>query len=166
MCIRDSRDIVRSMAFFTSITWDQEIGGEYQEEKVFNTVKHVYDHTEGVKFEKLVPNLGIWFEEIVTGGEDDERKKNVTICFYGKWTLKVKFTVEKKRVNRNLTELAAETVVRGIYSEEEIESLEIPRELLDTVMAKYRDAEWVRDYWRNKCILGSVSIVLATKKMA
>ena len=75
---------------------------------MFNTVKHVYDLTEGAEFEKLVPNLGIWFEGIVTGGEDEERKKNLTICFYGKWTLEVKFTVEKKRVNRNLTELAAE----------------------------------------------------------
>ena len=58
--------------------------------------------------------------------------------------------VEKRRVNRNLVELAAEEVVKSIYSEEEIDSLEIPRELYDTVKAKYRDAEWVRDYWRQK----------------
>ena len=61
--------------------------------------------------------------------------------------------VEKKRVNRNLVELAAETLVRSIYSEEEVEKLEVPRELLDTVKSKFRDAEWVRDYWRLKADL-------------
>merc|ERR1712025_804973 len=55
--------------------------------------------------------------------------------------------------NRNLVELAAETLVRSIYSEEEVEKLEVPRELLDTVKSKFRDAEWVRDYWRLKANL-------------
>ena len=61
--------------------------------------------------------------------------------------------VEKKRVNRNLLELAAEAVVRGIYSEDEFENLEIPHTLLSAVREKYRDAEWVRNHWRLKAEL-------------
>jgi len=141
------RHVVLSLAY-TSQHWDEEAGGEYEEEKVFNTVKQVYDNIEGKEFKGLLPKIGIWFEEIINGGEDDERKKNFTIFLSGKWSLDVKFVVEKKRVNRNLVELAAETVVRGIYSEEEIGNLEIPPELLDVVREKYRDAEWVRDFWR------------------
>jgi len=141
------RHVVLSLAY-TSQHWDEEAGGEYEEEKVFNTVKQVYDNIEGKEFKGLLPKIGIWFEEIINGGEDDERKKNFTIFLSGKWSLDVKFVVEKKRVNRNLVELAAETVVRGIYSEDEIGNLEIPPELLHTVKDKYRDAEWVRDFWR------------------
>merc|ERR1719312_182632 len=105
------------------------------------------------QFEKSLPKIAIWFEEIVTGGEESERKKNLTISISGEWVLEIKFVVEKKRVNRNLAELAAETLVRSIYSEEEVKNLEIPRELLETVMCKFRDAEWVRDYWRLKADL-------------
>ena len=89
----------------------------------------------------------------MTGGEENERKKNLTLCFYGKWVLEAKFVVEKLRVNRNLKELSAETLVRSIYSKEEVENLEIPNELLDTVRSKFSDAEWVRDHWRLKAHL-------------
>ena len=118
-------------------------------------VKHAYEYVEGRELKRFVPSLSVWFEDIVTGGdEDEERKKNLTTCFYGtRSTLEVKFVVEKKRVNRSLAELAAEEVVKSIYSEEEIDSLEIPRELYDTVRAKYRGAEWVRDYWRKKTLI-------------
>jgi len=146
------RHIVLSLAY-TSQNWDEETGGEYSEEKVFDAVKHVYDNMEGKEINNLLPKLGIWFEEIVSGGEDDERKKNFTLFFNAKWVLEVKFVVEKKRVNRNLLELAAETAVRGIYSEDEIENLEVPFTLLSAVREKFRDAEWVRNHWRLKAEL-------------
>ena len=133
-----------------SQTWDADKQGVYQEEEVFNTVRQIYDRVEGKEIKRSLPKIAIWFEEIVTGGGGSERKKNLTICLSGKWELEVLFVVEKKRVNRNLVELAAETLVRSIYSEEEVEKLEVPRELLDTVKSKFRDAEWVRDYWRLK----------------
>ena len=133
-----------------SQTWDADKQGKYQEEEVFNTVRQIYDRVEGKEIKRSLPKIAIWFEEIVTGGEESERKKNLTICLSGKWELEVLFVVEKKRVNRNLVELAAETLVRSIYSEEEMEKLEVPRELLDTVKNKFRDAEWVRDYLRLK----------------
>ena len=146
------RHIVLSLAYISQ-NWDEETGGEYSEEKVFDAVKHVYDNIEGKEIKNLLPKFGMWFEEIASGGEDDERKKNFTIFFNAKWVLEVKFVVEKKRVNRNLLELAAEAVVRGVYSEDECENLEIPLTLLGAVREKYRDAEWVRNYWRLKAEL-------------
>jgi len=136
-----------------SQTWDADKQGKYQEEEVFNTVRQIYDRVDGKEIKRSLPKIAIWFEEIVTGGEESERKKNLTIWLSGRWELEVLFVVEKKRVNRNLVELAAETLVRSIYSEEEVEKLEVPRELLDTVKSKFRDAEWVRDYWRLKADL-------------
>lgn len=141
------KHIVHSLEF-VSQNWDVDKQGDYQEEKVFNIVRQMYENVDGKEIKKSLPKIAIWFEEIVTGGE--EREKNLSIFISGKYGLEIKFVVEKKRVNRNLAELAAETLVRSIYSEEEVKKLEIPRELLETVMCKFRDAEWVRDYWRLK----------------
>ena len=146
------RHIVLSLAYNSDI-WDVDRQGEYTEEKVFNTVKQMLDKIEGKEIRRSVPKTASWFEEIVTGGQEHERKKKLTLCFFGKWVLEVKFTVEKLRVNRNLKDLAAETLVRSIYIKEEVENLEIPIELLDTVRSKFRDAEWVRDHWRLKAHL-------------
>ena len=141
------RHVIFSLAY-TSFNWDVETGGDYTEEKVFNAVKLVYDNIEGKELKCLLPKFGIWFEEIVDRGEEDERKKNFTIFFNSKWMLEIKFVVEKKRLNRNLLELAAETVVRVIERDEEIEFLAIPPSLFGVVREKFRDAEWVRNYWR------------------
>jgi len=146
------RHIVLSLAYISDI-WDVDRQGEYMEEKVFNTVKQMHKDIQGKEIGRSLPKTAIWFEEIVTGGEENERRKNLTLCFYGKWVLEVKFVVEKLRVNRNLKELSAETLVRSIYSKEEVENLEIPKELLDTVRSKFSDAEWVRDHWRLKAHL-------------
>jgi len=150
------RHFVLSLAY-TSQNWDEETGGEYSEEKVFDAVKYVYDNIEGKELKKLLPKFGIWFEEIVSGGENDERKKNFTICFNAKWELEVKFVMEKKRVNRNLVEFAAEAAVRSMYSEAEFENLDMPPTLLSAVRDKYRDAEWVRNHWRLKAELEASS---------
>jgi len=146
------RHIVLSLAYISDI-WDVDRQGEYSVEKVFNIVKKMHDNIEGKEIGRSLPKTAIWFEEIVTGGEENERKKNLTLCFYGKWVLEAKFVVEKLRVNRNLKELSAETLVRNIYNKEEVENLEIPNELLDTVRSKFSDAEWVRDHWRLKAHL-------------
>jgi len=126
--------------------------GVYTEEEVFNIVKQMFVH--GKEIERLVPDIAIAFDEIMSGGQENEREKMLTIFFdavgSGKHEneLVLTFVVEKKRVNNNLAELSAETLVKSIHSEEEVETLEIPKELLDTVRIKFKDAEWVRDYWR------------------
>jgi len=146
------RHIVLSLDYNRDI-WDVDKQGEYTEEKVFDTVKQMLDTVEGKEIGRSLPKIAVWFEEIVTGGHEDERKKSLTLCFFGKWVLEVKFMVEKLRVNTNLKDLAAETLVRSIYNKEEVENLEIPKELFDTVRSKFRDAEWVRDHWRLKAHL-------------
>eukprot|EP00092_Neocalanus_flemingeri_P063415 GFUD01076734.1.p1 GENE.GFUD01076734.1~~GFUD01076734.1.p1 ORF type:complete len:320 (-),score=84.29 GFUD01076734.1:35-994(-) len=60
------RHVVLSLAY-TSSNWDMDTGGEFTEEKVFDTVKYVYDNIPGKELHSLVPKFGIWFEEIVEG---------------------------------------------------------------------------------------------------
>jgi len=139
---------------YLSQGWNVDRQGVYTEEKVFNIVKEMYMYDNEKEIEKFVPDIAVAFDEIMPGRQENERKKMLIIFFdtagNGKHEneLVLTFVVEKKRVNKNLAELSAETLVRSIYSEEEVESLEIPKELLDTVRSKFRDAEWVRDYWR------------------
>lgn len=143
------RHVVLSLAY-TSANWDEETGGDFSEEKVFDTVKYVYDNMPGKEMLTLVPNFGVWFEEIISGGRGEERKKNFTLFFNAKWALEVKFVIEKKRINKNLVDLAAEAVVKNILIEEEIEELDIPEILYESVRQKFRDAEWIRSFWSAK----------------
>eukprot|EP00092_Neocalanus_flemingeri_P007200 GFUD01007778.1.p1 GENE.GFUD01007778.1~~GFUD01007778.1.p1 ORF type:complete len:356 (-),score=97.92 GFUD01007778.1:35-1102(-) len=143
------RHVVLSLAY-TSSNWDMDTGGEFTEEKVFDTVKYVYDNIPGKELHSLVPKFGIWFEEIVEGGENEERKKNFTLFFNAKWALEVKFVIEKKRVNNSLLDLAAEAAVKDIMIEEDIDELDIPETLFEVVRDKFCDAEWVRSFWSAK----------------
>merc|ERR1719427_188148 len=138
---------------YHSKTWNVDTHGEYTKEKVFNIVKQICNNEKEIK--RLVPDIAIRFNEIMSEKQEDERKKSLTIHFDGVVNVHgehvnvlVTFVVEKKRVNNNLVELSAEILVNSIYSKEEVESLEIPKELLCTVMSKFRDAEWVRVYRR------------------
>eukprot|EP00092_Neocalanus_flemingeri_P107046 GFUD01137374.1.p1 GENE.GFUD01137374.1~~GFUD01137374.1.p1 ORF type:complete len:317 (+),score=100.66 GFUD01137374.1:41-991(+) len=117
------RHVVLSLAY-ASFNWNLETGGDYSEEKVFDAVKLVYDNIEGKQLTSLLPKFGVWFEEIVDGGEREERKKKFTVFFNAKWLLEVKFIVEKKRVNQNLLELAAEAAVKAIERDDEIENFD------------------------------------------
>ena len=143
------RHVVLSLAY-TSANWDTDTGGEFTEEKVFDTVKYVYDNIKGKELHSLVPKFGIWFEEIIEGEKSDERKKHFTLFFNAKWALEVKFVIEKKRVNNNLKDLAAEACVKSIMIEEDIVELDIPETLYEVVREKFRDAEWVRSFWSAK----------------
>jgi len=143
------RHVVLSLAY-TSSNWDEDTGGEFSEEKVFDTVKYVYDNMPGKELHGLVPKFGIWFEEIMEGSKKEERKKNLTLFFNAKWALEVKFTIEKKRVNNSLLDLASEAAVKHIMIEEDIDDLDIPETLFEAVKEKFRDAEWVRSFWSAK----------------
>ena len=41
-------------AAYTSTNWDEGTGGEFSEEKVFDTVKYVYDNMPGKELHNLV----------------------------------------------------------------------------------------------------------------
>ena len=71
------------------------------------------------------------------------------------WMLEVKFVFEKKRVNRNLLDFAAEAVAQQMNNEDDIDNLEIPLTLFDVVYDKFKDVEWVRSYWNFKAELES-----------
>jgi len=140
------RYFILSLAF-TSAHWDHNSGGQYSEEKAFEAVKEVYQHVPGKNLASILPKFGIWFEENVRVDFGAERRKNLTLFFNAKWVLEVKFLVEKKRINRNLLELAAESVVQRVRFKDELEQLEIPHTLLSVVREKFKDADWVRTYW-------------------
>merc|ERR1712117_199153 len=105
---------------------------------------------KGKELHSLVPKFGVWFEEIIDGGNSDERKKHFTIFFNAKWALEVKFVIEEKRVNNTLIDLAAEACVKNVMIEEDILELDIPETLFEVVREKFRDAEWVRSHWSAK----------------
>jgi len=134
---------------YASTHWNETTGGPYSTEKIFDTVKYVYENCPGKEIRHLVPRLGVWFEEVV---DDDmslttsERKKSFTIFLRAKWMLEIKFVFEKKRVNTSLKDFAAEAVAQQMKIEDDIDSLEIPLTLLDNVYDKFKDEEWVRSH--------------------
>jgi len=143
------RHVLLSLAY-TSTNWDEGTGGEFSEEKVFDTVKYVYDNMPGKELHNLVPKLGVWFEELPVRGEVDQRKKHLSLFLNAKWALEVKFIIEKKRINQSLADLAAEAVVQNILIEEEVEELDIPECLFPRLRTKFADIEWLRSYWSSK----------------
>lgn len=140
------RYFILSLAF-TSANWDTNSGGEYTEEKAFEAVKEVYQHVQDKDLASILPKFGIWFEENVKVDKGAERRKNLTLFFNAKWVLELKFSVEKKRINRNLLELAAESVVHRIRFRDQIDLLEVPDTLLPVMREKFKDEDWVRTYW-------------------
>lgn len=140
------RFFILSLAF-TCANWDEDSGGVFTEEKAFHAVKTVYETVPGKELASIVPKFGVWFEENVLVDKGAERRKNLALFFKAKWVLEVKFVVEKKRVNRNLLELAAESVVSRLMWPQDVERLEIPEVILPTLRDKLKDADWVRSYW-------------------
>jgi len=157
------RHVVLSFAY-TSANWDQETGGQFSERKVFDTVKYVYDNMPGKEFHTLVPNFGVYFEEILEGSKNFERKKKITLYFNAKWSLEVKFTIEKKRVNNSLLEVAAEAVAQDIKNLNHIKDLNIPETLYDLVIEKFNDAEWVRSFWNAKAEANIINKVVVKEQ--
>jgi len=156
------RHVLLSLAY-TSSHWDQETGGEFSEEKVFNVVKYVYDNMPGKELYTLVPVFKIDIEEIVDGSRISERKKELSLFFHAKWDLEIKFVIEKKRNNKNLVDLAAEMLVQNILSEDEIVELPIPETLFNVVRIKLCDIEWIRSYWNAQPKHASSSVILKNR---
>ena len=75
------------------------------------------------------------------------RKKNLSIEFSSKYNLEINFTVEKKQMDTNLVNLAAENVVKCIRNDEKtdtavVDTLEIPFTLKKSVVDKLQDFKW------------------------
>jgi len=146
------RHFILALAY-TAANWNEDTGGERTDEKVFEAVKTVFEAVPGKRVSSLVPDLSCWFDEMVEGGMEEQRSKHFTLFFNAKWTLEVRFIVEKRRQVESLLERAAEVVVRRLETEEEVEKLTIPRTLLPAVKDKFRDALWVRSYWAFKALV-------------
>jgi len=146
------RHFILALAY-TSANWNESTGGEQTDEKVFDAVKAVFDAVPGKRLGNLVPDLSCWFDEVAEGGVEEQRSKYFTFFFSAKWALEVRFEVEKLRQVGSLLERAAEVVVRRIETEQEVQTLPIPRTLLPIVKDKFRDALWVRSYWEFKALM-------------
>jgi len=141
---------------YTSANWDESSGGPYSAEKIFDTVKFVYDHSPGKEIWNLVPTL--WgslednYDDALNGNQIEidlknaDRMKSFTIWFNAKWLLEVKFLIEKKRNNNNLLDLAAEAVAFQVSNREDLTALEIPPTLHSNLMGKFGDVLWVRGH--------------------
>jgi len=143
---------------YASAYWNEGTGGPYSSQKIFDTVKYVYEHSPGKEIYHLVPPLGAWFEEIVEDENEmveskGERSKSFTIFFNAKWVLEIKFILEKKKVNKCLVDIAAEKVASTLIDADDVEDLEIPITLFEKVYDKFKDVEWVRSYWNYKAEL-------------
>ena len=118
----------------TSANWTDATEGPRTNRKVFNSVKLVYDQIEGKSLVDMVPQFGVWFEEMEPRQKCSERTKRLVIFIKGQWDievtfgafqtqtgvsncLQVKFSVEKSRkVVSSLLELAAEAVAEQVDS--------------------------------------------------
>merc|ERR1719264_2180023 len=112
---RPPRHFILALAY-TAANWNEDTGGERTDEKVFEAVKTVFEAVPGKRVSSLVPDLSCWFDQMVEGGMEEQRSKHFTLFFNAKWTLEVRFIVEKRRQVESLLERAAEVVVRRLES--------------------------------------------------
>lgn len=107
---------------------------------------------------KMIPDIEVWIEEDVHGG--DERKKRLTVHFYnGEYQhfVEVKFVIKKKRLVRNLVELATEAICRQVETAGDLEKLPVPASLLEVLHLQFWDLEWVRSNTRLQAHLAEVA---------
>ena len=57
--------------------------------KVFNSVKFIYDHIEGKSLSDMVPQFGVWFEEMEPRQKCMERTKRLVVFIKGQWDFEV-----------------------------------------------------------------------------
>jgi len=147
--IQDSRHFLMAL-LYTSANWAEATGGLRTDRKVFNSVKFIYDHIEGKSLSDMVPQFGVWFEEMETRQKSLERTKRLVVFIKGQWDFEVKFSVTKRRkVGSTLLELAAEAVAEQVWKEEYIDTrkLEVAETLQDLLLENFHDVTWVRKHW-------------------
>jgi len=127
----------------TRANWDRE--EQFSHQAAFEEVIGRYELDREKKLDDLIPNFGVSTDEVIEGNED-ERKKIVTVNFDAKWKLEVKFTIEKKRVVKTLVDAAAEIIGKVLDDEISVDMLEIPQVLKKPVVEKVRDSLWIRKH--------------------
>ena len=143
------RHVLLALAY-TRDNWNEETGGEYSDEKVFDAVKQVYDAMPGKELHTLIPRFGLSFEEIVNGSKTMERKKELLLFFHAKWNLEIKFSIEWRKGSQSLVNLAAETVSQCLLTDNNIVELPIPATLFPIVHNKFNEVTWIRSYWASQ----------------
>jgi len=114
--------------------------------ELFEELQELYEReTQGLPLSDLVPKVEARLLNIIGGPRVCERRKMLKVKFLSqRYTLIANFTVEKKRLRRNLVEHAAEVVARMV---DDTEELEIPETLKPVVSDKIIDSEWVASHW-------------------
>ena len=116
--------------------------------QLFEDLQDLYEierETVGLPLSDLVPKVEARLLNIIGGPRVCERRKMLKVKFLSqRYTLIANFTVEKKRLRRNLVEHAAEVVARMV---DDTEELEIPETLKPIVSDKIIDSEWVASHW-------------------
>ena len=86
--IQDSRHFLMAL-LYTSANWAEATGGLRTDLKVFNSVKFIYDHIEGKSLSDMVPQFGVWFEEMEPRQKCMERTKRLVVFIKGQWDFEV-----------------------------------------------------------------------------
>ena len=93
--LQDSRHFLMAL-LYTSANWAEATGGPRSDLKVFNSVKFIYDHIEGKSLSDMVPEFGVWFEEMEPRQKSLERTKRLVVFIKGQWDFEVKFAKNLK----------------------------------------------------------------------
>ena len=138
------------MDVYTNLTSKyQERNIEKSNKEIFTDMMEIYENeTQALPLSNIVPKVEARIQNIVSGPEENERKKSLIVRFLSsKCKLIANFTVEKKRLRRNLVESTAEVIGKIV---ENSKNLEIPLTLKTEVDKKILDTDWVNSYWNEK----------------
>ena len=86
--IQESRHFLMAL-LYTNANWVEATGGPRTNLKVFNSVKFIYDHIEGKSLSDMVPQFGVWFEEMEPRQKCMERTKRLVVFIKGQWDFEV-----------------------------------------------------------------------------
>jgi len=133
------------LVLFSLINLKCEEDGEVMtNEEKFVIIKSFMYKEETLPMTALIPRVEAKMMQIVGGLKEDKRRKMLLIHFHGpKYRLVAKFSVLKRRLRRNLVEIAAEVVAQNIADSDD---LEIPESLKEVVSEKLIDEDWISSY--------------------
>ena len=131
--------------FMVKETWSLNSEDKCTEEKCWNLVlqSSLKDLIPDCRV-KIMENNHLQSHFPYTG-----RKKLLSIEFSSKFNIEIDFTIEKKEMDINLVNLAAENVVKFIRNDEKpdtavVDALEIPFTLKKPVVDKLKDLKWIQ----------------------
>jgi len=116
--------------------WTQYYDGEYFEEGCWAIL------CQDTDVEDIMPEFEVTICDDDFGGEVG-RKKWMDLSFVSTWNLTVRFSIEKKRCETNLVNIAAAAVGKHIEDADTIEQLEIPVTLRSPLSKMRRDQRWL-----------------------